>query len=179
MSITTAKAGSPRDLPAARRGISIENENRAADSPYIERVYRSDGVFAATRMHSIASTHWELAFAESQGCWQVAVRGPETKPTSVVANPGTRWFGIVFAHGAVMSHLPVPRLVDSAVPAAYVTPTTLRLRGEQWELPTFDHAEVFVQRLVGAGIVGSDRLRSLTVRRRAIRRCFREVESSK
>jgi hypothetical protein len=158
VSISVAEVGSSGDSRPARRELSIENENRAADSPYIERVYRSDGVLAATRMHSIASTHWELAFAETQGRWQVAVRGPETKPTSVVADPETRWFGIVFAHGAVMPHLPVPRLVDSAEPASHVTPTTLVLRGEQWELPNFDNAEDVVQRLVGAGILVRDPL---------------------
>lgn len=156
MSTLTA-TGADRELPA-RRDLSIENENRPADSPYLERVYRSDGVLAPTRMHSIASTHWELAFAESRGCLQVAVLGPETRPTSVVADPDTRWFGIVFAHGAGMPHLPVPRLVDSAVAATRVTPTTFTLRGEPWEVPTFDNAEVFVQRLVRAGLLIRDPL---------------------
>jgi hypothetical protein len=158
VSITVAKVGSNGDSRPDRPGMSVENENRAAESPYIDRVYRSDGVLAATRMHSIASAHWELAFAETQGRLQVAIRGPETKPTSVVAEPETRWFGIVFAHGAVMPHLPVPRLVDSAVLASRVTPTTLMLRGEEWELPNFDNAEDFVQRLVRAGIVVRDPL---------------------
>lgn len=149
----TTEATSP-----ARRDLSIDNENRPADSPYIERVYRCDGVLAATKMHSIASTHWELACAESRGCLQVAVIGPETRPTSVVAEPETRWFGIVFAHGSVLPHLPVPRLVDSAVPATRVSPTTFTLRGDTWDVPTFDNAEVFVERLLRAGVLARDPL---------------------
>lgn len=155
---TLARTGSCAEVRPARRALSIENESRASDSPYIERVYRSDGVLAATRMHSIASTHWELAFAESRGRLRVAVRGPETRPTSVMADPDIRWSGIVFAHGTVMPHLPVPRLVDSGISATRVTPTSFWLRGEPWQLPTFDNAEVFVQRLVSAGILVRDPL---------------------
>jgi hypothetical protein len=158
VSIAVAKVGSNGDSRPDRRELSIENQNRAAESPYIERVYRSDGVLRPTRMHSIASTHWELAFAETQGRLQVAILGPETKPTSVVAEPETRWFGIVFAHGAVMPHLPVPRLVDSALQASRVTSTSLMLGGEEWELPNFDNAEDFVHRLVRAGILVRDPL---------------------
>jgi hypothetical protein len=141
-----------------RNGLSIANENRPSDSPFIERVYRSEGVAAATRMHSVASTHWELAFAATRGRVQVAVLGPETKPTTVWADTETRWFGIVFAHGATMPHLPVPRLVDSAVGGPYVTSNALVLRGEEWELPSFDNAEDFAHRLVRAGILVRDPL---------------------
>lgn len=180
MSRTTTDDGSTGGSGSARRGMSIENENRPSDSPYIERVYRSDGVQAATRMHSISSTHWELAFSEAHGRLQVAVRGPETTPTSVVANPETRWFGIVFAHGAAMPHLPVPRLVDGAERGLLVTSTSLVLRGEEWELPSFDNAEVFVDRLVRAGLLErdplvSDVLAGSEVPRRTLRSVQRRV----
>jgi hypothetical protein len=65
----------------------MENEHRPSDSPYIERVYRSDGVSATGRMHSVASTHWELAVWTHRGSTHVAVRGPETRPSTVPVLP--------------------------------------------------------------------------------------------
>ncbi|MBM7785042.1 helix-turn-helix transcriptional regulator [Tenggerimyces flavus] len=144
--------------PSTPHRLSIENDNRPSSSPYIERVYRSEGIIAPTRMHSIASPHWELAFAEVRGHVHVAVRGPETKPTSVRVDPDGSWFGIVFAHGTAMPHLPVDRLVDSAVPAPYATSTTFVLRGEEWERPTYDNAEDLVTRLVRTGVLVIDPL---------------------
>ncbi|MBO3749964.1 AraC family transcriptional regulator [Streptosporangiaceae bacterium NEAU-GS5] len=143
---------------AAKPAQVIENENRPSDSAYIERVYRSEGVTRPTRMRSVASANWELAVWTYCGQVHVAVRGPETRPSTVTVTPEASSFGIVFAHGAAMPHLPVSRLVDSAVLAPHVTSDALVLRGEEWELPSFDNAEDFVNRLVGAGILVRDPL---------------------
>jgi hypothetical protein len=138
--------------------LSIEAENRPSDSPYVERVYRCEGIVAPARMRSIANAHWELAFAEIRGHVHVSVRGPETLPFSVPVDPDGCWSGIVFALGTSMPHLPLDRLVDSAVPSPYATSRTFVLRGEEWERPTFDNAETFVARLVRAGILVRDPL---------------------
>ena len=137
--------------------MTIENENRPSDSPYIQRVYRSEGV-TVPRMHSIANANWELAVRQECRSVHVAVRGPETKPTTVAVTPEACYFGIIFAHGAAMPHLPVSRLVDSAVVASHVTSDSVVLRGEEWELPSFDNAEDFVNRLVRAGVLVRDPL---------------------
>ncbi|MEV0384704.1 hypothetical protein [Nonomuraea sp. NPDC050643] len=136
--------------------MALENEDRLSDSPYIERVYRSEGVSTAVRMHSVANSNWELVVWEDHGRVHVAVRGPETGPTTVDHIPEGFSFGIIFAHGASMPHLPVPRLVDSAVMAPHVSPAALVLRKEEFELPTFGNAEDFVHRLVRAGILVRD-----------------------
>ena len=121
----------------------MENEHRPSDSPYIERVYRSDGVSATGRMHSVASTHWELAVWTHRGSTHVAVRGPETRPSTVPVLPDISPFGILFAHGAAMPHLPIPSLVDSALRSPHVTARAFVLGGQEWELPSYDNAEDF------------------------------------
>ncbi|MEV4011132.1 helix-turn-helix domain-containing protein [Nonomuraea angiospora] len=136
----------------------MENEDRSSDSPYIERVYRSEGVTTVKRMHSVANSNWELVVWEYCGRAHVAIRGPETSPTTVDMSPEGSAFGIIFAHGAAMPHLPVQGLVDSAVLSPHVTSDTFVLQGEEWELPGFDNAEVFVDRLVRAGILVRDPL---------------------
>ncbi|WP_431915654.1 helix-turn-helix domain-containing protein [Nonomuraea jabiensis] len=136
----------------------LENEDRTSDSPYIERVYRSEGVTTVKRMHSVANSNWELVVWEHRGRAHVAIRGPETRPTTVDMSPEGSAFGIIFAHGAAMPHLPVQGLVDSAVLSPHVTSDTFVLQGQEWELPGFDNAEVFVNRLVRAGVLVRDPL---------------------
>ncbi|MEV0617446.1 helix-turn-helix domain-containing protein [Nonomuraea sp. NPDC050404] len=138
--------------------MALENENRTSDSPYIERVYRSEGAITAARMRSVANPNWELVIWEDRGRVHAAIRGPETRPTTVGYIPEGRTFGIVFAHGTSMPHLPVPRLVDSAVLARHATSDLLVLRGQEWELPDYGNAEDFVEHIVRAGILVRDPL---------------------
>jgi hypothetical protein len=136
----------------------IEAEHRSSDCPYIERVWRSGDVSTATRMNSIANSNWELVVWEYRGRVQVAVRGPETSPSTVEIADDSPSFGIIFAHGTSMPHLPVSRLVDTAVSAPHVDSKAFVLRGEEWELPGFDTAEDFVNRLVRGGVLVRDPL---------------------
>jgi hypothetical protein len=88
----------------------------------------------------------------------VAIRGPETRPSTVPVLPEISPFGILFAHGAAMPRLPVPSLVDSAMRSPYVTSRAFVLRGQEWELPTYDNAEDFVDQIVRAGVLVRDPL---------------------
>lgn len=134
----------------------MEFEHRPSDSPYVERVWSSSG--AAARMRSIAYANWELVVWEDRGHVHVAVRGPETSPSTVEVGAESASFGIVFAHGAAMPHLPLSQLVNSGVVAPHATAREFAMQGEVWELPTFDTAEDFVNRLVRSGVLVRDPL---------------------
>ncbi|WP_308785402.1 helix-turn-helix domain-containing protein [Phytohabitans rumicis] len=116
---------------------------------------RASGV---ARMTSIATSNWELVFWEHDGRIHAAVRGPETTATSVDVPDGSWSFGITFAHGTSMPHLPAARLVDSALLSPHATAKTFVLRGDEWLIPDFDGAEQFVARLVREGVVVRDPL---------------------
>ncbi|MGI5152185.1 AraC family transcriptional regulator [Plantactinospora sp. CA-294935] len=137
--------------------MPLENEDRPSDSPYVHRVWRSQASGVA-RMTSIATSNWELVFWEQHGSVHAAVRGPETTVSSVEVPDGSASFGITFAHGTSMPHLPAARLVDSALESPYATATTFTLRGEEWLIPDFESAEQFVARLVRQGVVVRDPL---------------------
>ncbi|MGK5740265.1 helix-turn-helix domain-containing protein [Micromonospora sp. URMC 103] len=137
--------------------MPLENEDRASDSPYIHRVWRSHASGVA-RMTSIATSNWELVFWEHDGGMHAAVRGPETTASSAEVPDGSASFGITFAHGTSMPHLPAARLVDSALESPHATARTFLLRGQEWLVPDFDSAEQFVARLVREGVVVRDPL---------------------
>jgi hypothetical protein len=109
-------------------------------------------------MTSIATSNWELVFWEHEGRVHAAVRGPETTASSVDVPDGSESFGITFAHGTSMPHLPPARLVDSAWESPHATATRFVLGGDEWLVPRFESAEQFVGRLVREGVVVRDPL---------------------
>lgn len=137
--------------------MPLENEDRPSDVPYVHRVWRSRASGVA-RMTSVATSNWELVFWEHDGRVHAAVRGPETGASSVDVPDGSESFGITFAHGTSMPHLPPARLVDSAIETPRATATTFVLRSDEWLIPDFDSAEQFVDRLVREGVVVRDPL---------------------
>jgi hypothetical protein len=137
--------------------MPLENEDRPSDSPYVHRVWRSRASGVA-RMTSIATSNWELVFWRHEGRTHAAVRGPETTASSVAVPDGSESFGITFAHGTSMPHLPPARLVDSAQESPHATATTFRLRGDEWLIPGYESAEQFVDRLVREGVIVRDPL---------------------
>ncbi|MGB9378937.1 MAG: AraC family transcriptional regulator [Mycobacteriales bacterium] len=109
-------------------------------------------------MTSIGTSNWELVFWEEAGIVHAAARGPETTASIAELSGDSASFGIAFAHGASMPHLPVARIVDGGVESAHVTEHSFVLAGEEWELPSFDNAEGFVERLVRSGVLVRDPL---------------------
>lgn len=137
--------------------MPIESDHRGSDSPYVARVWRgrASGV---ERMTSVATSTWELVFWEQDGVRHAAVRGPETAASSADAVGDSESFGITFAHGTSMPHLPIGALVDSGRGSPHVTARTFLLRGEEWPVPEADDAEMLVERLVRGGVLVRDPL---------------------
>ncbi|MFE5285059.1 helix-turn-helix domain-containing protein [Nocardia sp. NPDC056611] len=136
-------------------------EQRLSDSPYVERVYLAGSAAGtvAGRMRSVANSNWELVVWRDRGETHVSVRGPETGPTVLELGPGTgETLGIIFRHGAFLAPMPVPALVDTAVSSSHTTSRSFVLQGEEWEIPAYDNAEVFADRLVRAGLLVRDPL---------------------
>jgi hypothetical protein len=84
------------------------------------------------------------------------VRGPETKATTVPIPQEAEFFGIQFSLGTFMPGLPPGQLVDSSLTLPQATTTSFWLDGAGWELPGPDNADVFVGRLVRAGLLVHD-----------------------
>ena len=130
--------------------------DRPSDSPFIERVWRchseSGGPFLA-----VASSHWEFVVSRVAGETTITLHGPETRPREVHCPADGEWFAIRFKAGTFMPALPVSSLVngnDVHLPGAFRG--RFRLEGSACEIPDFDNAEVFVDRLVRRGLLQRD-----------------------
>lgn len=107
---------------------------------------------------SIATSRPELVIWQQHGQVNVAVRGPESRASRAPVPADTTFFGIVFALGTSMPHLPTSGLVDSSVEIPDATSASFWLKGGWWSLPTYDSAEAFVERLVSQGVLDADPL---------------------
>jgi AraC-like DNA-binding protein len=136
----------------------IIDEERPSDSPYVERIWRSHSEGTAPFL-SIAVSRCELVVTKLHGTITMTARGPETKATPSGDSPSDgEWFGILLKLGTFLPHLPTRSLTDTGVTLPEATRNTFWLSGSAWEFPTFDNAEIFVRRLVRAGVLVRDPL---------------------
>jgi hypothetical protein len=130
--------------------------DRPSDSPFVERVWRSqshsDGVFL-----SVAASHFEIAVTRHKGRIFLTVRGPETQATPAECPAEGEWLGIRFKLGTFMPALMPGDLKDRhdvTLPAA--TSRSFWLNGSAWKYPDFENADTFVARLARKGIIVRD-----------------------
>jgi AraC-like DNA-binding protein len=128
--------------------MSLCFEERASDSPFVERVWNSHSEYAGS-FTSISAIHWEMVVSKFQGKTTLTVRGPETKATYHDFPAEAEWVGIDFKLGAFMPHLPPAHIIDlNDVTLPKAASQAFWLQGSTWEFPTYDNADSFVKRLV-------------------------------
>ena len=132
-------------------------EERPSDSPFVERIWRTQSERAGA-FSSLAASHWEIVVMQYEGKTILTVRGPETKATPAYCSIEAEFFGIVFQFGTFMPHLPVSDLVDEAVNQPEVTRKSFWLNHSEWQFPNYENADTFVARLVHEGLLVRDPL---------------------
>lgn len=126
--------------------MSIVYQTRPSDSPFVESITHgyttSDG--APTRP---AETNWHMVFVKTQGQVHNFVVGPWTEAGVVNYWAGAEILWIRFKLGVFIPHLPAQHLLnrETALPAA--TGNAFWLKGTTWQLPDFENADTFLQRL--------------------------------
>ncbi len=127
--------------------MSFVFDGRLSDSRFVEMIWRtrSEGGGSFT---STAASHWEMVVTKQKDGTIVSLRGPETTASLAPIPEDAEFFGIVFKHGTFMPHLPVSHLVDGAVHLPVGVGRSFWLHGSTWELPDYENADTFVDRLV-------------------------------
>lgn len=131
-------------------------EGRASDSPFIEKIYHvqseQTGDFIST-----AASYSEIVVMRCESRLTVTVRGPETKATPATIPADSDCLGIIFKHGTFMPSL-LPRNLmdrrDAYLPLA--SNQSFWLDSLTWEIPNFENADTFVERLMRKGLLVHD-----------------------
>jgi AraC-like DNA-binding protein len=131
-----------------KRAVELfEIDERASCSPLVERTWWARSA-PADWFISVATSNWEMCVTRQRGAAWLTVRGPHTKATLTPIPADAEFFGIRFSLGTFMPGLPPAALVDRAVTRPAI--------GSSWELPRPDNSDVFVDRLVRAGLLVHD-----------------------
>jgi hypothetical protein len=131
-------------------------DERPANSSFVEVIWHTHSVRAGT-FTSVAASNWEMVITTFNDRSMITARGPETKASEADFPADAEFFGITFKLGSFMPHLPLKTLLDrqdATLPEA--SSNSFWLHGSAWELPTFENADVFVERLIRQGILVRD-----------------------
>jgi AraC-like DNA-binding protein len=92
-----------------------------------------------------------------KGKTTLTVRGPETRATTADCPADAEFFGIVFKLGTFMPHFPARNLLDRKdVHLPEATSKSFWLNGSTWQIPDYENADMFVDRLVREGLLVHD-----------------------
>lgn len=133
-------------------------EGRKSDSPYIDMIWRGH-----TEQHYSpvcpADIRWNLLFLKTGRQVRVTVEGATTQHVPKYRAESADFLVIKFALGVFMPRLAPDQLVDTDAQLPETAGNrTFWLDGSTWELPSFDNAEVFVQRLIQQGTLVTEPL---------------------
>lgn len=132
-------------------------EERPSNSPFIERIWHAKTESVGSFI-SQAATHCEMVIIKHKGKTTVTVRGPETKATLLpVQSVGAEYFGITFVTGAFIPQLPPKELINgSDVNLPEASNQSFWLDGSTWQIPNYENADTFVDRLVRKNLLVRD-----------------------
>ena len=127
--------------------MSLIVEARPSDSPYIESVMRGWTLSEGCAIRP-AEVHWHMVFVKHPGGARALVVGPWTTSGQAAWGEGAEILWIKFKLGAFMPHLPTRKYRDGEIslPDA-ASSRRFWLKSAAHEVPDFENAETFVERL--------------------------------
>jgi AraC-like DNA-binding protein len=136
-------------------GVIIDIAERASDSPLVDMVWHSTSQGGGTFTSAAVST-MEMVVTMQQGKVTFSVRGPETKASIAPIPDDAEFIGIIFKPGTFMLDLAATDLVDGGVHLPEARSRAFWLHGAAWEMPDFENADTFVDRLVRQGLMARE-----------------------
>lgn len=160
----------------------LEFEDRASDSPYVARIWRSRSLRGGTFL-SMAEGNVELVVTRLPGLVAVTLRGPVSRGGFIECPPHGEWFAIRFRLGTYLPGIPTAALIDRQdIQLPVLAGDRFWFSDLLWDIPTFDNAEDFVARLVRAGVIARSAAADAAVEndagwmsRRTVQRHFRQA----
>jgi len=132
--------------------MSDPYKERPSDSPFISHVEWGHASNTGARVFR-ADSHWYMFVQRHEGTARLGISGPISSVLNVLHPADMECFGIRFAAGTFMPMLSGVSCIDHVTFLPEASENRFWLDGAAWELPTFDNAETFVNRLIRAGLL--------------------------
>jgi AraC-like DNA-binding protein len=127
---------------------------RSSDSPFIKMVwqvhYETDGELTVT-----ADGTWDIIFNRVGGELKCVITGPSNQTAKYLYYAGQEDLGIQFKEGMYLPGMPASEIIN----ASRTLPTqsgVIILKGIEFEIPTYDTVEMFVDKLYQHGLLARD-----------------------
>jgi AraC-like DNA-binding protein len=130
-------------------------ETRLSDSPYIDAITRGR-TFGPGAPIRPAELHWYMVFVRHSGQEQMLVVGPWTTAGVTSWDGEAEILWIRFKLGTFMPHLPTSHIINRETPLPEASGNDFWLKSAAWQLPDYENAETFVQRLAREDILAHD-----------------------
>jgi hypothetical protein len=141
---------------AMKRAVELFRfETRPSRSPLIASIWQTQSGDEGSFI-SVAEARWEIVVTRQPGYSWLVVRGPETKASIAPVPRDAEFFGIQFTLGTFMPDLSLRHLVGHGLVLPQLSASSFWLDNCPWELPQPHNADVFVDRLVRAGLLVHD-----------------------
>ncbi len=128
-------------------GVNIPYQTRLDTSSIIEMIWKGHAEDDSLP-YCAADILWYMRFLRRQGKLSLSIVGPTTRATPVSYLRGDEFFGIRFKPGVFMPNLPLKTFVNGSAYLPVTTPQTFWLDNSLWEMPTYENAEILVERLL-------------------------------
>src|SRR5207253_115541 len=100
-----------------------------------------------------ADVRWNLLFTKRGRRIRVSVEGATSQYVPKTQFEGSEFLVIKFKLGMFMPDLPAGHLLNTDAILPDVASQSFWLNGSAWQIPDFDNAETFVNRLVHDGLI--------------------------
>lgn len=138
--------------------MGVHNEVLSGAAGPLARIWAAS-CDSPTGFSSLASVTPGFGFARIGGTTTVHVRGPATAAAPLFCPADTEFFGADFRLGTYLPMFPRARLTNGRDRLLPTLPDgRILLDGREWEMPTPQNVDVFVDRLARAGLLVVDPL---------------------
>ncbi len=133
--------------------MGLTYNDLGGDVPLVQRVW-SASCDAATGFASAAKAYSMICFARGDDGVTVHLKGPETRGSLMTCPQGWGFFGVELRPGAYLPLHPPAGQTDFRDTVLPTLPSgRFLLDNREWEMPSEQNVDVFVDRLVRAGLL--------------------------
>jgi hypothetical protein len=137
--------------------LTVTRRERGADSPFVERITEM-AYEQRTQQWATPDCCWDIVIFKQRGVTTMFQSGLTSRPVLLQNGPGDSFLAISFKAGVFMPKTPGIRTVDSGLLRPLVSSRAVAIENETLEIPTFENAEQFVERLVHREVLVRDEL---------------------
>jgi hypothetical protein len=137
--------------------MSLVYEERLSDSPFVESITRGRTVSEGISIRP-SEYQMHLIFVKVQDMTRVVVTGALTSSGQVAWVEGLEGLWIRFKVGTYMPFLPAKHTVDTEKTLPETAFNGFWMNGATWQLPDFDNADTFLERLAKQNVLVRDPL---------------------